>query len=55
MGKPRPPDLEERYALQEASRLQPVALDGVWAGDSAVEVAFAMRTHSVCLLEFVPV
>ena len=30
-------------------------LDGVLAGDGAVELEVVMRAHSVCLLELVPI
>jgi hypothetical protein len=54
MEKPRPPSPEERAALQEASRLKAEELGGELAVGGAVELTVSMGTHSICLLELVP-
>jgi hypothetical protein len=55
MGKPRPPGLKQRKALERASRLGAEKLDVVRADEGGVEFAVSLCAHSVCLLELVPV
>jgi beta-xylosidase len=55
MGCPQPPTAEQLERLHEASRLVSEPLGDVVATDGQVKLVLALNTHSISLLELVPV
>lgn len=59
LGRPQPPSAEQLAALHQAARLHPEALgeatSTITGGVGSLAVSLQLPSHSVCLVQFVPI